>query len=61
MVTNLFENFHTNDAFFAALSTTWRTSPRHHRFLGFLMAQSHLPAFFSDAIFSRMVDRPFSI
>jgi hypothetical protein len=45
---------------FAALSTTWRTSPRHQRFLGFLMVQSHPPAFFADAIFSRMMDRPFS-
>jgi len=59
MATINFIVFQTNEVIFAAPSTTWRTSARHQRFLGFLMAQSHPPAFFSDAIFSRMMDRLF--
>lgn len=43
---------------FSTSSTTWRTSGKHHFPFGFLMPQSHLPAFFSAAIFSIVRDLP---
>jgi hypothetical protein len=42
------------------LSTTWRTSPKHHFPLGFLVAHRQFPNFFSIWIFSIIVDLPFS-
>ena len=44
-----------------SLSTTWRTSAKHHLPLGFLFTQSQQPAFFSAAIFSMIKDRSFLI
>ena len=41
------------------LSTNWRTSARHQRPLGFLVAHWHPPFFFSDRILFIMVDLPF--
>jgi hypothetical protein len=38
------------------LSTTLRTSARHHLPDGFLVAQAHAPSFFSFIIRSSMVD-----
>jgi hypothetical protein len=42
------------------LSTTWRTSPKHHFPLGFLVAHWQFPNFFSFWIFSIIVDLSFS-
>jgi hypothetical protein len=41
-----------------SLSTTWRTSAKHHLPFGFLLAQSQPPTFFSAVIFSMTNDRP---
>jgi len=45
---------------FQSLSTTWRTSDRHHSPLGFFTAQLQPPVFFSFAIFSRINERRLS-
>ena len=42
-----------------SLATTWRTSPKHHLPLGFLISHRQLPNFFSIWIFSIIVDLPF--
>lgn len=42
-----------------SLSTTWRTSAKHHLPFGFLLAQSQPPIFFSAAIFFMITDRSF--
>lgn len=42
-----------------ALSTTRRTSPRHHLLEGFVSAHRHIPPCFSWTIRSRIVDLPF--
>ena len=41
-------------------ATAWRTSPKHHLPLGLLISHRQLPSFFSNWIFSMMVDLPFS-
>jgi len=43
-----------------SISTTWRTSDRHHLPLGFFWAHWQFPNFFSVAILSIIKDRPFS-
>ena len=42
------------------LSTTWRTSPKHHFPFGFSVAHLQLPNFFSLWIFLSIVDLPFA-
>jgi len=44
----------------AKLSTTWRTSARHHRPLGFFTAHSHRPAFLSAMMLRRIADWPWA-
>jgi hypothetical protein len=43
----------------SVLFTTWRTSARHQRPLGFFSAQRHPPDFFSTVILSMIKERPF--
>ncbi len=53
---NLFQLIILKELLPFSLSTTWRTSTKHHRPLGFLFAQSQPPELFSEAIFSIIVD-----
>jgi hypothetical protein len=53
---NLFQLIILKELLPFSLSTTWRTSTKHHRPLGFLFAQSQSPDFFSIAIFAIIVD-----
>jgi hypothetical protein len=46
---------------FFTLSTTWRTSPKHHFPIGFFIPQWQFPNFFSVWIFSIMLDLPLSL
>jgi hypothetical protein len=55
---NLFQRVILKELLPFSLSTTWRTSAKHHLPFGFLLAQSQPPTFFSAAIFSMINDRP---
>jgi hypothetical protein len=55
---DIYEPSLVNGSLPAKLSTTWRTSGRHHLPLGFLVVHGHDPIFFAAFIFSIIIERP---